>query len=180
MKPCHTFAILVTLLSIAIDSSRVSAVEYKVTLLPYDRLNFGVSSTDGITFGGNSYGDVHAIIWDSKLENLVNLNPEGYQSSVILNVSGEHQVGWANETTIFTGERATLWNGTAESAVDLHPDRFQTSRAVDASGDYQVGNGFLQNGFSVTALLWKRNRGKRGRADSCWILEFRRQRDFRR
>ena len=155
MKSRHTLAFLVAMLSIASYSPRVSAVEYKVALLPYDVQSFHVSSTDGINFGGNSCCDVpHAIILDGRLDNLVNLNPEGHHSSVILNVSGEHQVGWANETTVFIGERATLWNGTAKGAVDLHPDRFQYSRAVDVSGDYQVGNGFLQNGFSVTALLW--------------------------
>ena len=152
----RSYRIMFIIVCVVVIGSGTSAkgVEYTVSLLPLDA-NVQVSSTDGVNFGGNSFGDErHAITLDSKLENLMDLNPEGYRSSGIVNVSADHQVGWANEADIFIGQRATLWNGTAETAVDLHPDRFQYSGAVDMSGDHQIGNGFLQNGLRTTALLW--------------------------
>ena len=134
----------------------LGAVEYKVTLLPVDLRKVFVNSTDGIDFGGYSQGDAwRAIILDGKLENQIDLHPDGFHSSSVENISGEYQVGWANESGGIYAERATLWNGSAESAISLHPDRFQASYALDVSGEYQVGWGALNNGLIQRALLWK-------------------------
>ena len=156
------FTLLFAAAVLAVNASRATAVEYKVTLLPYDARNVSVNGTDGINFGGHSFGDPNlgdprrAIILDGMLENPVNLNPEGFLASSVEDVAGRYQVGWANKPGpgIFPISHAMLWNRTAESAIDLHPKRFEGTAAVGVSGEYQVGSGWMNNGAINHALLW--------------------------
>ena len=179
MRPRPICVMSAAMMALAVaGASRVTAVEYKVTLLPvpHDLSNVFINSTDGMIFGGVAFDDVrNAIIVDGTLTNSVNLNPEGFHESGIEDVSGEYQVGWANKPGpgMFPISHAMLWNGTAESVVDLHPERFEGSAAVDVSGEYQVGSGWINSGAINHALLWNGTAGSAVELtpDGYWFSE---------
>jgi hypothetical protein len=114
-----------------------------------------VSSVEGL-FGPNPALNVetHAMLWSGTAASAVDLHPSGFDSSVAVAVSDQHQAGYG----MLTGQQknhALLWAGTAAGVIDLNPSGFTESIAGGIRFSVQVGGGYgpSTNG-KYHALLW--------------------------
>ena len=107
----------------------------------------GISGTQvvGEATGSATGGYTHAVLWDLAHGTIVDLNGANHQESGAVAVSGNTQVGWANDA-IGANRHAMLWQGTAASAVDL------TSQAYGVNGGQQVGATMTPS--FAHAILW--------------------------
>ena len=88
----------------------------------------------------------------------VDLNPQGFSSSLALATNGSEQVGYGTGAATENEFNALLWSGAANNVVDLQqylPSEFIDSRAtgIDAEGDI-VGYAIDTSGQSH-AILWE-------------------------
>lgn len=121
----------------------------------------GFGGTLGTTSKGTRInpGPTQAMLWSGSASSFVNLNPQGYYSSLAYGVSGGRQVGEADPidpvTGLDIGSHAVVWSGTAASIVDLNPPGFAGSVARAISGLQAVGQGAgPATGGAAHALLW--------------------------
>ena len=126
---------------------------------------YGTSGSQqvGSGSGGNSVGNLHALLWAGTAASAVDLNPDallGANSYSQANAtSGSQQVGYGAGGATGNYQHALLWTGTAASGVDLHPAAMlgsnSNSIANGISGGQQVGYGYgpITAGASH-ALLW--------------------------
>ena len=98
----------------------------------------------------------HALLWTGRPDNVVDLQPDGFFSSVANASNGRQQVGWGDSEAA-GGNHALLWTGTAGSVVDLTqflPVKFVYSMAtgIDAEGNIV---GTAQDELGVEhAVVW--------------------------
>jgi hypothetical protein len=80
---------------------------------------------------------------------ITNLNPTGFDQSVVQATDGIHQVGFGSSTTLTGGNmHALLWNGTPGSYVDLNPSQLgvTSSYGEGVAGNEEVANGDTASG----------------------------------
>lgn len=125
------------------------------------------AEADGISNGqvvGCNWDNWHAVTWDCKTGNMVDLNPVGCVDSRALGVSNGQQVGYASPDSgsgYATTGYAALWSGTSSSYVSLNPSGWAGSALAGASNGQQVGTAFATSyGYNGHAGLWS------GTADS--------------
>ncbi|MCO6046904.1 hypothetical protein NG895_23640, partial [Aeoliella sp. ICT_H6.2] len=162
MRMHYAAATVITLLVTLSCLDAANASKYRAELLElvgYDTATASSASGGSLAgwgIGPTTDGEQHALLWIGSADNVVDLHPNGFESSVAQSISGAYQVGFGREPSmeVIKPARALLWNGTAESVVDLHPAEFEVSIATGVSGDYQVGFGGPLNNFRNQALLW--------------------------
>lgn len=108
--------------------------------------------TDGVHQVGYAVkaGLSRATLWSGTAASAVDLSPThlpAFNSSVAYGVSGNEQVGWANNR-----QHALLWRGTGDSAVDLSPAGALASEAWGTNGTQEVGDMDI-NGVAH-AVVW--------------------------
>jgi hypothetical protein len=88
---------------------------------------------------------------------VIDLGPDGYDSSGAAAVSNGQQVGVG---AINGHNHALVWSGSSDTVVDLNPPGTIESVAVGTSGTQQFGHGYDPANGDYHALLWS------GSADS--------------
>ena len=106
------------------------------------QVGYGYDYTD---VGGDGdpyveYSNYHALLWHGTADSAIDLNPDTFDETYALGVSGNAQVGYGLPSTS-NQFHALLWRGTAASVVDLQPAGFTSSQASGVSGSTQVGVG---------------------------------------
>jgi hypothetical protein len=112
-----------------------------------------VNSVHGVRLGGwreiGSYGD--PVLWSGSTLGMSSLMPVGFESSQVLGMSIESQVGviFANHSAY-----AALWHGSSSSFVSLHPGGWHASQAMAVREGQQVG--FIEQVVwgNSRAVLW--------------------------
>ncbi len=151
---------LATLLSCTAHAAG-PAPAYKVTILHplagYTH-SFGndISGTwqVGDGYGPATGGRLHAFLWNSTAESLVDLTPPGFTHAVAQAIDGNTQVGNTIGPAGGDNNHATLSRGTATSYVDLHPAGYRWSTANGVRGNAQVGSAAPNDSFDSHAMLW--------------------------
>ena len=136
------------------------AVAYRATLLRQPDGFSDIDARDGFggvyvgRGGGIATNGAHALAWFDAANDVVDLHPDGFESSFAVGVSNNSQVGWGN--IMGWQSHAILWRGSSQSAVDLHPSDYLSSVAYGVSDLNQVGWGFKTSPtYGDHALLWK-------------------------
>jgi hypothetical protein len=112
-------------------------------------------ATNGTSQGGYSFttGE-HALVWTGPGEQLTDLHPTGFQSSLVVGMSSTQEVGWGTPTN-GNNTNALLWTGLSPNAVNLNPAGYTNSYAYGISGNLIGGMGAPPgSGGSEHALLW--------------------------
>lgn len=123
---------------------------------------FGVRGSGVSNFGSGGYGYVdedhsHALFWQAGGTSYTDLHPNGYLSSGVNAIAGQHQLGFATIQGAFEEQNAhaAIWSGTAESMVDLNPSSWALTVLYGGSANSQVGTGWGGNSSADgAALLW--------------------------
>jgi len=130
---------------IALAAGAATAVDYTVTSIsPEDYSETFVTAAAGPSqvgygSGPSTGGNSHAILWSGTAESLIDLNPDGYDGSVIYGVGGGQQVGVGFDLGT---NLAILWPApTAGSAVNLTPAGIDFAAAYGTDGTTQAGSG---------------------------------------
>ena len=93
----------------------------------------------GTSSGKSTGGNGHAFVYDSTLDQTVDLNPLGYVNSIAKGTDGVEQVGYSRSA--YYGQ-CTIWKGTAASAVILTPPTYLASWCLGTDGGYEIGYTF--------------------------------------
>ena len=83
----------------------------------------------------------------------VDLNPAGYNGSILYATTGSQQAGASYAGSLHAG----IWSGTAGSFVDLNPAAASESEAMATSGSQQAGRARV--GGSFHAGIWSGTAG---------------------
>jgi hypothetical protein len=117
----------------------------------------GYAGTTGYGIGGREQvgdGNGHALLWRGSASSVVDLHPDGFNSSGATAASGGMQAGWGY-TTSGQNQHALKWAGSASTVVDLDPTGiWARSEALGISGDQVVGLGRMTDPGPLRALLW--------------------------
>jgi len=136
------------------------------------------SSIAGQTVGAADDPLPNAVIWSAN--SVINLNPTGFQSSVLFATDGTQQVGYAETAAEQT--HVLLWSGSAQSFVDLTPSGYTSCGAEGMSSTQQVGfvvgSAYVWSGTAASAVdlapagyTLSEARGTNGTQQVGWALD---------
>lgn len=111
------------------------------------------AALSGTSSGKSTGGNGHAMLYDSTLDQTVDLNPLGYVSSIAKGTDGVEQVGYSHNSLY---DQCTIWKGTAASAVTVTPAAYLASWCLGTDGGYEIGYAFKAFYIYSTehAILW--------------------------
>jgi len=145
---------------IALAAGAATAVDYTVTSIsPEDYSETFVTAAAGPSqvgygSGPSTGGNSHAILWSGTAESLIDLNPDGYDGSVIYGVGGGQQVGVGFDLGT---NLAILWPApTAGSAVNLTPAGIDFAAAYGTDGTTQAASPWARGTHSPGRALRSR------------------------
>ena len=161
MRTRYRWMFIVTSLVVAFgslgDQPSVAGVVYQaVDWTPQGCSTADLWSTNGVQFAGSGFMvgiGGHALLWNGAKDNPVDLNPSGFNSSMVKDMSATGQIGLAFKTNEYFAH-AMYWSGTAASAIELTPSGFYYSYGEGICGTQQVGYAMKADQTGMHAFLW--------------------------
>ncbi|MGA2229579.1 MAG: hypothetical protein ABSH22_01520 [Tepidisphaeraceae bacterium] len=143
-----------------------------------------VIGSPGSSIAGQTVGAAYApagqnaLIWSAN--SVINLNPTGYQTSIVAATDGTQQFG--NALVEPNQEHVLLWSGSAQAFVDLTPSGATSAGAEGMSSTQQVGfvgnSAYVWSGTAASAVdlapagyTGSEARGTNGSQQVGWALD---------
>ena len=134
--------------------------EFAFSIHPLGYNDSNLTAVDGDDQYGNAYlpfAVLHAGKWSGTAGSFVDMHPEGYSNSSIVDASDGQQVGVVNQ---WSTPHAVMWTGTPGSLMDLNPPGAAGSTATACEGGLQIGSADFNDGLGARPGIWA------GRADT--------------
>jgi len=100
---------------------------------------------------GLPFASIHAAKWTGSGASFVDMHPDGYINSIIVDASDNQQVGVVNQ---WNDPHAVIWNGTPNSIVDINPDGATSSGVTACDSGLQIGNVSFPDGLPSHPGVW--------------------------
>lgn len=100
---------------------------------------------------GLPFASIHAAKWTGSGASFVDMHPDGYINSRIVDASDNQQVGVVNQ---WNDPHAVIWNGTPNSILDLNPDGATSSSVTACDSGLQIGYVVYPDGLPARPGIW--------------------------